>query len=247
MRFACPQCSHACGLFKGVCPSCGLSLTLGSVLRFYGQQMKAFLSRTTALRCPHCGAANPVKASTCVNCQTDLTVRVAMESVLSTPRQRWHNFLRSIDAPTRRRIQWVYLIFSAALLWWLLGYFEKHGSSLFLSMALSVIFVAVLAFFALWLIPRRIFRSVFLGASRIVKLALAFNGLALTMGVQLWIHVWWARALTLAGLFVIIWLGAWCLHRLILPMTNETAAVFLGNDSRDFDTEADQGRTAKWD
>jgi len=67
------------------------------------------------------------------------------------------------------------------------------------------------------------------------------------MAVQFLIHVWWARALILAGLFVIIWLGVWCLHRLILPMTNETAAVFLGNDSPDFDTQADQGQTAKWD
>ena len=247
MKFACPQCAHSCGLFKGVCPNCGFSLSLGSVVKFYGRRLREFLTHATALRCPQCGFANPVKARRCQQCQSDLTVRLAVNAVVDPPRRRWHNFLRAVDPQTKRRIRWVHFIFSAVLLWWLLGYAESRGDALYMSIALSVIYVAVLAFFALWLIPRQIFRNVFGRATPLVKLSLALNALALMLALQLLIQVWWARALILAALFVVAWFGAFFLHRFILPMTNETAAVFLGEDAPEYDPKSPQGRHARFD
>ena len=247
MKFACPQCSSSCGLFKGVCPNCGFSLSLGSVVKFYGRRLREFLTNATALRCPQCSFANPVKARRCEHCQSDLTVRLAVHAVVDPPRRRWHNFLRAIDPQTKRRLRWAYFVFSAALLWWLLAYAETKGSTLFMGMALSVIYVAVLAFFALWLIPRQIFRNVFRRATPLVKLSLALNALALMLALQLLIQVWWARALILAALFVVAWVGAWVLHRLILTMANETAAVFLGDDAPEYDSRSPQGRHARFD
>ena len=205
----------------------------------------AWLTHATRLRCPQCGFPNPVKALCCAQCRSDLTVRLAVESVVAPPRRRWHRFLRSFDATTKRRIRWVYLLFSAALLWWLVGYVESHGGTPIGGFALSVVYVAVLAFFALWLIPRQVFRSVFRATPRLVRLAVALNLLTLMLGLQLLINAWWARALILGGLFFLAWSGLHLLHRFILPVTEQTAAVFLGDDT--FDSRSPQGRNARFD
>jgi hypothetical protein len=247
MKFACPRCSAACGLFKGACPNCGLSLTLGSLLKFYFHRTREVLSQASALSCPACGFPNPLQARECANCHSDLSVRVAMDSVVEPRRRRWHRFLRGIAPENKRRIQWVYLIFSAALLWWLLAYVEHHGGDSWVScMLLSVVYVAVLAFCALWLIPRKIFRTVFHRATARTKLSLALNALSLMIVLQLCIREWWARAATLAGMFAVAWFAGWLLYRFILPMAQITENVFLGPD-REFDPAAPQGRSARFD
>lgn len=247
MKFACPNCSHAGGIFRGKCPACGFSLGLWSLLKFYARRISEKLSKATALRCPKCDFANPIKAIRCAKCNAHLSVSLATDVVMDRPRKGWQNFLRGVTPQTKRRIQWSYLIFSAASLWWLLAYVEKSGGSNWpLYMALSIIYVAVLSFFALWLIPRRVFINVFRKAAALVKLALTLNGLSLMLLVQLFIKVWWVRALTLIGLFVVAWFGAWVFHRFILPMVAETEAVFLGGPVA-FDSTGPQGRSARVD
>jgi hypothetical protein len=246
MKFACPQCSQACGLLTGVCPHCGLSLSLNSVLKFYWRRLRDGLTRATRLRCPQCGFPNPVQARGCAQCQSDLTVRLAVESVVAPPRRRWHRWLRGLDATTKRRIRWGYLLGSAALLWWLLGYVAGHGGTPVWGFLLSVVYVAALAFGALWLIPRRVFRGVFRETPRLVRLAVALNLLTLMLGLQLLINAWWARALILGGLLFLAWWGLHLLHRFILPVTNQTAAVFLDDDSS-YDSASPQGRNARFD
>lgn len=247
MKLSCPKCSHACGMFQGECPECGFSLSLQSVLGFYWNRFCEKLSMSTSLRCPQCGFANPLKAAHCEKCQAPLTVESAVNSVVDPPRRRWRKFLSEVTPATKRRIQWCYLIFSAASLWWLLAYVEKDGGSWFPNMLLSIIYVAVLSFFGLWLIPRRVFRNVFGLASRLVKLALALNGLSAMLLVQLFIKVWWVRAGTLAGLFVVAWFGAMLLHRYILPMVAQTEAAFLGNSPNELRPSDPQGRTTRID
>jgi len=144
-------------------------------------------------------------------------------------------------------MQWCYLIFSAASLWWLLAFVEERGGESWpIYMALSIIYVAVIAFLALWLIPRRIFINISRRAAALVKLSLALNGLSATLLIQLFIKGWWVRALTLSGLFLVIWLGAWVFHRFLLTMAAETEAAFLGG-SAPFDHTARQGRSARVD
>jgi hypothetical protein len=249
MKWACPKCSRACGIFQGKCPGCGLPLHLWSVLKFYWRRISEKLSMATSLRCPKCGFANPIKTSFCGQCKSHLSVGLATEQVVQRPRNRWHQFLREVTPQTRRRIQWTYLIFSAASLWWLLAYVENNGGTTWpLYMALSIIYVAVLAFFGLWLIPRLVFINVSRRSPPLVKLALALNGLSLMLLVQLFIKEWWVRALTLAGLFVVAWLGSWVLQRIILTRLAETEAMFLDTPRSDgFDPSDPQGRTARVD
>ena len=249
MKLACPKCSHANGIFKGDCPGCGFSLSLTSILKFYAGRISDKLSRATSLRCPKCGFANPVKANFCGQCKSHLSVGLATDAVVARPRKRWLKFLSEVTPGTKRGIQWCYLIFSATSLWWLLAYVEEKGGKTWpLYMLVSVIYVSVLAFFALWLIPRQVMINVFRKGARLVKLALALNGLSLMLLVQLFVKVWWVRALTLAGLFFVVYIGAWIFHRIILPMVNETEAVFLGTPpSNQFDHTAPQGRTTRID
>ena len=218
------------------------------MLRHYWQRLGEKLSRTTALRCPQCGFANPIKTTHCQKCQAHLSVSLATDVIVAPPRRRWHQFLREVTPETKRRLQWCYVIFSAASLWWLLAMVEKDTQSWVPSMLLSVIYVAVMSFFGLWLIPRQMFIKVFRFASRPVKLGLALNSLSLMLLVQLFIKEWWVRAGTLAGLFVVAWFGAMILHRFILPMVAETEAVFLGTTpASELHSTAPQGRTAKFD
>jgi hypothetical protein len=232
-------------MFERVCPHCGCSLTLGSVLKLYWHRWRDTLTKTTALRCPRCRFPNPVKARRCDQCQADLTVQLAVHSVVEPSRHRWQEFLRRASPATKRRIQWVFLMFSAGLLWWLLAYVENHGGSAWpLYMALSIIYVAVVAFFALWLIPKKVFQGVFRWAPPLVKLALALNGLSLMLIVELLIRGWWARALILAGLFGVAWAGALLLYEYILPMAAVTEEVFLGSQTQ-YDPSSPQGRKVR--
>jgi hypothetical protein len=183
-------------------------LSFWSVLKLYWHRLWEWFFKAASLRCPRCQFANPLNATTCGKCQAQLTVELATEQVLHPPRQRWLKFKREATPGTKRRIQWAYLVSSAALLWWLLAYVEDHGGHLWpLYMALSVVYVAVILFLMFWLVPRQVFLSVSRRATRLVKLALALNGFALMILMQLFIKEWWVRTLTLAGLFVVLWLG----------------------------------------
>src|ERR1035437_10236068 len=173
MKCACPICGWPCGMFKGQCPKCGFSRSLGAVLKFYWQYLSHSLTRTTALRCPKCGFPNPLKAVSCERCHCDITVAGAATTVTEPARRRWQDFKRNASRGTMWRLQWAYLVFSVVLLWSLLSYVEKHGGKFWpFYMLLSIVYVAVLSYFALWLIPRKNFIGLFRFASRLVKLGL---------------------------------------------------------------------------
>ena len=247
MKFACPVCGWPCGMFKGQCPKCEFSLSLGSVLKFYWQYLSHSLTRTTALRCPKCGFPNPLNAISCESCHCDITVAGAAAKVTEPARKRWQDFKRNASRGTMWRLQWTYVVISAVLLWELLSYVAGHGGKFWpFYMLLSILYVAVLSYFALWLIPRKVFVVVFRFGSRLVKLGLALNGLSLMIIVQLLIRGWLRQALILAGLFVVAWAAAFLLYFKILTMTAATEAVFLGSGS-DFDPQAPQGRSARTD
>jgi hypothetical protein len=235
-------------MFQGKCPCCGLSLSFWSVLKLYWHRFWEWFFKAASLRCPRCQFANPLNATTCGKCQAQLTVELATEQVLHPPRQRWLKFKREATPGTKRRIQWAYLVSSAALLWWLLAYVEDHGGHLWpLYMALSVVYVAVILFLMFWLVPRQVFLSVSRRATRLVKLALALNGFALMILMQLFIKEWWVRTLTLAGLFVVLWLGFRIFYQFILRSAAEAESIFLGNQPNTLDPTAPQGRTTRID
>jgi hypothetical protein len=107
--------------------------------------------------------------------------------------------------------------------------------------------VAVILFLMFWLVPRQVFLSVSRRATRLVKLALALNGFALMILMQLFIKEWWVRTLTLAGLFVVLWLGFRIFYQFILRSAAEAESIFLGNQPNTLDPTAPQGRTTRID
>ena len=247
MKLACPKCSHACGLFQRECPECGFALTIGSAFKFYRPRLAEKFFKAASLRCPKCESANPLNSTFCGNCKAHLSVSLATEKIVRRPQNRVQQFLIGVTPATKRRVHWCYLVFSAALLWWMLAYVEHDTSSWIPYMLLSVIYVTVLSFFGLWLIPRQVFLNVFGRAARLVKLGLALNSLSLMLLVQIFIKIWWVRAGTLAALFIVAWFASWLLHTYLLPMVYETKAVFLGSDSDNFGPSTPQGGRARFD
>lgn len=246
MKWACPKCGHACRWLAGACPECGFPLTVGAAARHYWHQFQSWLPRVTAVECPQCHQATPLTSKTCVACGAPITVQAAIDETLTPPKRRWARFKRESSPQTWRRLRRCHFLLSAALLWWLLGYVEQHDPGTWVRhAALSVVYLAVLAFLAAWLAPRHIFFA-FSRASRLLKLSLVLNYLSALVLLQLFIGVWWVRALVLAGLFAVTWLGAVLLCRWIMPVAAETAQVFLGADPR-FDASAPQGRAAHYD
>jgi hypothetical protein len=244
MKLACPKCEEPCGLFQNACPRCGFALTLGSVLAHYRDQFKA----RAAFQCPQCREPVPVTARTCAKCGAPITVRAAIDTTLAPPKRRWREFRRQAGPGTKRSIQWGYLLFSFLLLGGLLTYIAGQPGAVWLpTAALSVVYLAVFGLLALLLVPRRVFRAVYWGASAVMKLSLVCNFLSVMILLQFLIGAWWGQAVVLAILFGVVWLAAYIFHIYVLPMAAATEQVFIRPGERDFDSKGPQGRDARWD
>jgi len=244
MKFRCPSCDRPVSLFSGACANCGFSLTLGSVLGHYRTRLRERI----AFQCPTCQRPVPVTAKACGNCGALITWNAAVEATVAPPRERLHRFIAQANPTTKRRIQWCYLLFSIALLWWLLAYVDAKGGKEWVQhAALSVVYLAVFALLALWLVPRPVFRALYWQASRLTRLSLVCNFLSAMIVLQLVIGVWWGRAGVLALLFGVVWAAAFLFHRLLLPMAVQTEQVFVGSEDANFDSQGPQGREVRWD
>jgi hypothetical protein len=173
-------------------------------------------------------------------------MQAIIHASVDPPRKRLEKAFKAASPQAKRRIQWAYLLLSLGLLWGLLAYVEKHvGDRWYGWAALSVIHLAALGFFAAWLFPRPILHAISHQATGMVKLSLALNVFSAILLLQLFIGAWWARALILAALFAVVWLGAYLLIWYVLPMAAATRQVFLGPGEQQFDPSAPQGRHVK--
>jgi len=114
------------------------------------------------------------------------------------------------------------------------------------SAMLSVIHLAALGFFTVWLAPRPI---LFLISRRVpgkLKLALALNFFTGMLLLQLAIKTWRDQAGLLALMFVVLWAAARLLNRLVMP---EVWAIYfaLFGGGNNFESASPQGRYAKFD
>lgn len=236
MKLRCPQCDDACGLFARACPRCGLVLTVGSLARFYVTHVR----RKVAIRCARCGrGAVPVGGKVCPACGEQPTFQDAMQATVDPYRQRVRHFLAHASPRAKNRVQWVYLLFSAWLLWGFQG--EVANRSDWIGTAfLSVIYVAVFLVLAKWLMPRRVLRGISQRATAKVKLGLAMNCLSAVLLLQLVIAAGWARAVVQAVIFVALWGAAIVFNRYLLPVVAQTRASILGEDQ--FDPTLEEGR-----
>lgn len=244
MKFACPRCPDEIDLRVGACPSCGFSLTVGEVLLHYWGCLRGRVQREAVIQCPTCGEPIPLTANACPNpkCGTPLTVGSTVDAVLEPPRRQWRGFLANATPATARRVQWIYLVLSAAILSCLLAYVvDRNSEGWGGHVMLSILYLGVFSILVLVLVPRQFLHTLATRASWQVKLALACNSLTFLLLCQIIIGGWWARVLTLAGLFAATYLAIW-----VLP------AVFFSAKSEDqknrwFDPSAPQGRRGRFD
>lgn len=244
MKFACPKCPHEIDLRDGACPKCGFTLTLGAVAGHYWDRLWSRAKQEAVIQCPGCGQPVPLTATVCPNptCGTAITVGSTVDAVMEPTRRRWRGFLDNATPATRRWVQLAYLFVSAAILWWLLAYVEKHHSENWIWHALlSVLYLTVFGIVTALVAPRRVFEAISSHASWTVKLALVFNYLTLLLLLQIMISTWWARAVMLAGFFGATYVAVWLLRKLLLPMFSGEA------EDSSFDPSAPQGRRGRYD
>lgn len=245
MKFACPSpgCEGVVRLGDRACPKCGTTFSPFTLMACGWRHGGRWLTRITALQCPACHRASPLRARACPHCGQAMTVAAAVELTLTPWRWRCYRWVRRASERTRRRLCWGHLGLSLVLLWWLLGYTERHHAHNWLGLAfLSGLYLAAFLFLAVLLIPGEFWlrlRQLY----RLTQVALVvnyFTALLLTLNL---IGAWPVRASILAGLFGVSWAGAWLLCRLIWPTHLQTLGILVGGDG--FDPSHDQGRTLR--
>ena len=240
MKIACPKCPESV-IRDGVCPTCGFTLTVGGIWRFYLGRLADFFRRRAVIPCPHCGGEVPITTSLCPHCNETVTANAVVDTVTAPPRLIWQDFVKHPTPGAMRRFQWAYLLASGLALWGLLAYAEGHnGEHWVRDTALSVAYLAILGFIAVLVVPPSVFEAVAKRAGWRVKLAMMANYLSLLILLQLAVGAWWARALTLSGLFLAAYLGMMIFHALRGPQPD-------ANQQRPFDPSRPQGRRGRYD
>jgi len=222
------------------CPICGQTFGPFTLIRLAWRRFVLWLTRITALQCPVCHRPSPLRAAACSNCGQAMTVEAAVEVTLTPLRRRCRKWGRRASERTRLRIRVGHLLLSLALLWWMLGYTERHHAKDWVGLAfLAVPYLGVFLFLAALLIPGEFWLHL-RGSYRLTQLALVVNYFTVLLLMLNLIGAWTARASLLVGLFALTWAGAWLLCRLIWPTHIQTYSILVGGDG--FDPSHDQGR-----
>ena len=244
MKFRCPKCQQPCGVFRRTCEHCGFALTVPSLWRLALRWTRA----VAAMECPHCRkGALPFGVNVCPNCGGAPTFQATLRAAFAPHCQRVQRYFEAVPPRTKWLAQWVYLLFSAGLLWWMLGEVDRRtGGQWFGTAAISVIHMAAIGFFTVWLIPRRLLFAICRKATGKVKLSLALNVLSGMVLMQLVIKVWWQRTTLLATIFVVLWLAARLLNRYVLREAWLTYDALFGAANH-YESDSPQGRSARYD
>ena len=77
----------------------------------------------------------PIGAKVCPACGEIPTFRDLVEATVGPPRRRVRNYCDNAPPHAKRLAQWIYLLLSATLLWWLLGYVQQVTGGHWLGLA----------------------------------------------------------------------------------------------------------------
>ena len=241
MKIACPKCSES-DIRNGECPKCHFTLTIADILRLYRDNVVGFVRRKAVISCPHCGNIVKITASLCPSCKNMVTATAVKDTVTAPTRKWWNDFLNRATPTTMRSVQWVYLLASGVVLWCLLAYTEEHNQEHWVrNTALSVLYLTVMGFIAVLIIPPSVRLAITKRAAWRVKLAMIANYLTLMLILQMSIGAWWARALMMAGLFVATFLAIILFNAFFSPMLPGK------NQPNTFDPSQPQGRRGRFD
>ena len=251
MTFACPNCGRAVSLRGTKCDGCQLSLGLVPLLKFYWGRFGKKVQDAAVVRCPNCPATIPIKSDRCPQCGHALTVESAVDSLVAPRKRRLFEWARSASPETKRRVQWMYFLFSLALLWLTMELVEKHfPGNVFLQSALAVVFLSGLGLLSAMLIPKDVIRTVTKRATALVKLALITNYLTAMLVMRMLTTTWQEQALTLAGMLITTWIAGFVLTAFVWPLKEEVAALHRDPSPTPpptFNAANPQGRKARFD
>lgn len=241
MRFQCPNCPEGViGLRGGVCPHCGYTLTVGNLFGFAWARICEFLSEPPMLRCPACGRALPSNATRCLDPTCGAAVTSAAEVVRPKPLPR--DFMDSVTPGLKVGIQWGYFVAMVAVLIVLLTYADGQKTERWPSLVmLAMIYLAVLTLVAKMVVPIEVIQSVVQRATVPVKLGLICTYFCLLLLMMIILNTWWSRAIILAVLFGVSWMGLWVFRIMLAP--------WLGKNilPRPYNPAAPQGRRGRYD
>ncbi len=207
MTFACPNsnCDGDVDLKQNSCPRCGLSLSLGGILRCYWGKLVS----ATNIKCPGCGEAVPVSSKACPNCKKPITVESAVDLVVTPKKRRLFEWAANATRETRKRVQRMYFFLSLAILWWMLALVEEQFPGDWIKhSAIGAVFLAASGLVASILTPKRMLEVVLKHLSATTKLALVANYVSVMLAVRMFTTTWKERSLSLAGIIIGTWLAA---------------------------------------
>lgn len=197
------------------------------------------------IRCPSCGRAIPITTRVCsgYGCHVSITFGLVVNAGLTSPWQLWHHFLDNATDSTARVLQWGHFIFSAVVLWGLLGYAENHSLDHWVPRAaLATGYFLALAYLIPLLLPGIDVCLVWKRAGARSKLGLLCNCLSVMVGLHIFITAWWNRTLLLAVLFVMAAIAC-ALAGVVLSGLIQGPS----ESAREFDPLDPQGRVGRYD
>ena len=243
MKFSCPHCGHDVRAGDAQCSACKKPLDAASLIRRSWKSFRASFKRATKLKCPLCGKLNTAKSDRCAKCGCDFSVAEALVPLLRPLRKKWDVLFTNATPATKRVCRIVYVLVSAILFWLVLGFSEKQGSEWYLHAALSVVYLAVFTLFLVWVVPREYLVRFAKRIKPIEKIGLIFNYFTLLLVLQALIGTWKQRAIMLAVLFGVSWLGFYIFLVYVFPVWTDMGKFFADPDTS-FDPRNRQGRNA---
>lgn len=245
MKFACPNsnCDGDVDLKQNSCPRCGLSLSLGGILRCYWGKLVSAAN----VKCPGCGQPVPVSSHACPGCKSPLTVESAVDLVVAPKKRRLFEWAANATPETKKRVQRMYFFLSLAILWWMLALVEEQFPGDWIKhSAIGAIFLAASGLVASILIPKRTLEVVLKHLSATTKLALVANYVSVMLAVRMFTTTWKERSLSLAGIIIGTWLAGYFLTSFAWPMKEGVSSLFEEEEkSKGFDASGPQGRKAR--
>ena len=218
MEFVCPYCGceENVSLRNVSCPRCQQPLTVGPVLKLYlrrgaetVRRLAGGVRQRAKIRCPERGYGAPLSATKCPRCSTPTAVEDAVEHVQGSLLARWDQFEDQAKKDPRlmRRFQRRLLMFSAVVLWLMVGHVSEHRSEHWVQqLALCSVYLGVIAFIVSLIAPGKLW-GVLIGYGWRAQGAVVLSYFSLLLLLQVFIGTFWQRSVTLAALFGVSYLA----------------------------------------
>jgi hypothetical protein len=198
--------------------------------------------------CPKCDHAIQLRKGVCSKCGFELTLQSLIKYYCLKAWKRWDRFRTNITPLRQRIVQWLYLCLSIILLLFILSGIQENDIKDWLKpSALALFFFPFLGLIVLLVVPGQLIKMVVKRAAWRIKVALVCNFFTLVLLLQLFIARWWVRALVLASILGVIFIGSILLYKVFWPMALKMQNLYDPQQNPPFDPSAPQGRHGRFE